>query len=107
MLRLRPFRRRIVYRPPLLVATARSSSSSAAAGLTATTWIGTRLVTPLAVTVRNVVAVVTGSLLELYVASPSSLPLVIRTTTVLRQERLAALSAVIAAIAAALASSSA
>ena len=58
------------------------------------TWMGTRLVTPLAGDASGTcVAVVAGSWLALYAALPSSLPLVMRTTTVLRQARLAAVSA--------------
>src|SRR4026208_1746630 len=41
------------YCPPLLVAIARSDATSAASGLTATTTIGPRLVTPPAVVDRN------------------------------------------------------
>ena len=87
-----------------MVAIAWSDATSAASGLTATTTIGTRFVTPLAVTDRNDDAVVAALCVEVYVASPASLPPVTSTTIVLRQLRLAAVSAVIAATAAAFAS---
>ena len=84
-----------------------SCASSAAAGFTPTTTIGTRLVVPLAVTLRNELAVVATLWLARYALSPLSFPDVMSTTTVLRHVRLTDVSAVIAAIAAAFASSSA
>ncbi len=84
-----------------------SCDSSAAAGFTPRTTIGTRLVVPLAVTLRKLLAVVATLWLARYEVSPLSFPEVIKTTTVFRQVRLTDVSAVIAAIAAALASSSA
>src|SRR3954453_4084363 len=92
------------YWPPLLVAIACSDATSAAAGFTATTTMGMRFVTPLALTDANDDAVVAALCAAEYAASPLSFPPVIRTTTVLRHVRLAAESLVIAETAAARAS---